>query len=57
MHICGDAGQLVCYAQNCLCLPTTYLWDTMGEIVCPGLLAEKAALWPEHYPPELCREK
>ena len=57
MHISGDAGQLVYYARNCLCLPTTYLWDTMGEIVCPGLLAEKAALWPEHYPPELCRKK
>lgn len=57
MRVIGNAGQLVGYARNCLRLPTTYLWDTMGEIVCPGLLAEKAALWPEKYLPELCWEK
>ena len=57
MNNVADAPHLICYARNCLRMPTTYLWDTMGEFVCDALLAEKAALWQEKYPPELLREK
>ena len=57
MTAANDSSALVRYAENCRRMSTTYLWDTMGEIVCPQLIREKAALWPEKYPPELRREK
>lgn len=43
------AKNLVRYAEECLKVPTCYIWGGIGELLTPKLLADKSALYPLVY--------
>lgn len=43
------AKNLVLYAEECLKLPTHYIWGGIGEVLTPKLIAQKTALYPLVY--------
>lgn len=46
------AEELANHAENCLKIPTVYIWGGIGEFLTEELISAKAALYPEVYTKE-----
>lgn len=44
-----QAKNLVLYAEECLKIPTRYIWGGIGEFLTPKLIAQKTTLYPMVY--------